>query len=84
MTTRAFSKSVVVGVVPPNSPTATRSNSNGRLILLLETIRGNGHAVDGHDARVMSNTGPFRLAASGADEDARAVTRMGSAIVASA
>src|SRR5438034_11376551 len=51
MTTRAFSKSVVVGVVPPNSPTATRSYSNGRFIHFLEAVVRNGLAVDGHDAR---------------------------------
>src|SRR5215470_6484102 len=50
MTTRAFSKSVVVGVVPPNSPTATWSYSNGRLIHFLETIARNGLAVHGHHA----------------------------------
>src|ERR1035437_233598 len=32
MTTRAFSKSVVVALVPPNSPGVTESYSNGRLI----------------------------------------------------
>ena len=41
ITTRAFSKSVVVGVVPPNSPTAMRSYSNGRFIHFLEPIGGN-------------------------------------------
>src|SRR5256885_8793291 len=51
MTTRAFSKSVVVGVVPPNSPTATRSYSNGRFIHFLEAVVRNGLAVDRHDAR---------------------------------
>src|SRR5262245_31313448 len=51
MTTRAFSKSVVVGVVPPNSPSATCSYSNGRLIHFLEAIVGDRLPVDGHRAR---------------------------------
>src|SRR5215470_18553786 len=50
MTTRAFSKSVVVGVVPPNSPTATWSYSNGRFIHFLEMVARDGLAVDGHHA----------------------------------
>src|SRR5438067_13007575 len=50
MTTRAFSKSVVVGVVPPNSPTVIWSYSNGRFIHALEALGGDGLAVDGHDA----------------------------------
>src|SRR5581483_8615840 len=60
MTTRAFSKSVVVGVVPPNSPTATRSYSNGRFIHFLEAVVRDGLAVDRHQARV---EGERRLAA---------------------
>src|SRR5262249_17854587 len=48
MTTRAFSKSVVVGVAPPNSPIVTCSYSNGRLIHFLEALVGNGLAVDRH------------------------------------
>src|SRR6266508_4183177 len=51
MTTRAWAKSVVVGVVPPNSPMATCSYSNGRLIHFLEALAGNGVAVDRHRAR---------------------------------
>src|SRR5206468_9855124 len=51
MTTRAPAKSVVVGIVPPNSPTATRSYSNGRLIDLLETVARYGLAVDRHHTR---------------------------------
>src|ERR1019366_10595438 len=51
MTTRAFSKSVVVALVPPNSPGVTESYSNGRLIHVLEAIGGYGLAVDRHDAR---------------------------------
>src|SRR6266850_7531150 len=51
MTTRACSKSVVVGVVPQNSPVASRSYSNGRFIHFLEAIGGDRQAVDGHDAR---------------------------------
>src|SRR5215831_781452 len=35
MTTLALSKSAVVGVVPPNSPTAMRSYSNGMVIVTL-------------------------------------------------
>src|SRR5712692_6408625 len=50
MTTRARAKSVVVGVVPPNSPTSIWSYSNGRLIHYLEALVGNGLAVDRHDA----------------------------------
>src|SRR5262245_1574120 len=50
MTTRACAKSVVVGVVPPNSPMATWSYSNGRLIQLLEPLARHGLAVDCHDA----------------------------------
>src|SRR2546428_4794287 len=50
MTTRAFSKSVVVGVAPPNSPIVTCSYSNGRLIHFLEALVGDGLAVDRHDA----------------------------------
>ncbi len=37
ITTRALSKSEVVGVVPPNSPRVTRSYSNGRCIHVLES-----------------------------------------------
>src|SRR5262249_28119813 len=48
MTTRAFSKSVVVGVVPPNSPTVTWSYSNGRLIPFLEALVRHGLAVARH------------------------------------
>src|SRR5262252_5887963 len=48
MTTRALSKSVVVGVVPPNSPMVTCSYSNGRFIHFLKTVARNGGAVDGH------------------------------------
>src|SRR6266446_2296037 len=51
MTTRAVSKSTVVGVVPPNSPVASRSYSNGRFIHFLEAIAGNRQAIDGHHAR---------------------------------
>src|SRR5439155_3206523 len=50
-TTRALAKSVVVGVVPPNSASVSRSYSNGRLIHFLETFVGNRVTVDGHDAR---------------------------------
>ena len=50
MTTRALSKSVVVGLVPPNSPGVTDSYSNGWLIPVLETIGRYRLAVDGHDA----------------------------------
>src|SRR5947207_11808087 len=50
MTTRALAKSVVVGVVPPNSPIATWSYSNGRFIHLLEALVRDGEAVDRHDA----------------------------------
>src|SRR5688572_18666733 len=57
MTTRAFSKSVVVGVVPPYSPTATRSYSNGRFIHSLEVIGRNGLAVNRHDARRQGEDG---------------------------
>src|SRR6266849_542055 len=48
MTTRARAKSVVVGVVPPNSPTSIWSYSNGRLIHYLEALVGNGLAVGRH------------------------------------
>src|SRR5262245_746090 len=51
MTTRALPKSVVVGVVPPNSPRDCWSYSNGRLIHFLEALVGNGEAVDRHHAR---------------------------------
>src|SRR4051812_30899241 len=51
MTTRALSKSVGVGVVPPNSPTAMQSYSNGRFIHFLEAVVRNRLAVDGHDLR---------------------------------
>src|SRR5215467_13714712 len=50
MTTRAFSKSVVVGVVPQNSPTVTLSYSNGRFIHFLEAVVRDCLAVDRHDA----------------------------------
>src|SRR5258708_36711446 len=63
MTTRAWVKSVGVGRVPPNSPTATRSYSNGRFILGLEAIGRNRLVVDGHDARRRRED---RLAAPGA------------------
>src|SRR4029077_12585184 len=70
MTTRALSKSVGVGVVPPNSPTATRSYSNGRFIHFLEAVVRNGLAVDRHDARGQRERrftppGGLRLAADG-------------------
>src|SRR6476660_3273202 len=39
MTTRALSKSEVVGVGPPNSPRVPRSYSNGRFIHVLESPR---------------------------------------------
>src|SRR4051794_15269971 len=58
MTTRACSKSVVVGVVPPYSPTLSCSYSNGRLIHFLEAFAGNGQAVDRHDAPVQRERGP--------------------------
>src|SRR6266699_3801477 len=51
MTTRAFSKSVEVGLVPPNSPGVTESYSNGRLIHVLEAIGGYDLAVDRHHTR---------------------------------
>src|SRR5919112_1469037 len=51
MTTRALAKSVVVGVVPPNSPSARCSYSNGRFIHFLETIGGDRLAIDGHRSR---------------------------------
>src|SRR5919198_5714751 len=51
MTTRALGKSVVVGVVPPNSPTVSWSYSNGRFIHSLEAFAGHRLAVDRHDAR---------------------------------
>src|SRR6185295_17907071 len=51
MTTRALSKSVLVGVVPPNSPRVCWSYSNGRLIQFLEALVGDVEAVDRHDAR---------------------------------
>src|SRR5262247_1533515 len=57
MTTRALSKSVVVGVVPPNSPTASWSYSNGRLIHFLEAFARHGLAVDRHDARRQGECG---------------------------
>src|SRR5450759_5315709 len=50
MTTRALANSVVVGVVPPNSPTVTWSYSNGRLIHVLEALVGNRLTVDRHHA----------------------------------
>src|ERR687887_772770 len=49
-TTRALGKSVVVGVVPPNSPTVSRSYSNGRFIHSLEAFVGNRVTIDRHDA----------------------------------
>src|SRR6185503_15656626 len=51
MMTRAFSNVVGVGVVPPNSPRATRSYSNGRFIHFLEAVVGNSLAVDRHHTR---------------------------------
>src|SRR5205814_2496486 len=54
MTTRAWAKSVVVGVVPPNSPIVTCSYSNGRFIHFPEgdkAVAGDGGAVDGHGTR---------------------------------
>src|SRR4029077_2472306 len=52
--TRALSKSLVVGVVPPNSPTAMRSYSNGRFIHILEAVVRNGLLVDRHQTRRQS------------------------------
>src|ERR1700693_6194239 len=49
-TTRALSNVVGVGVVPPKSPMATRSYSNGRFIHFLEAIVRNRLAVNRHDA----------------------------------
>src|SRR5712692_1390331 len=51
MTTRAFSKSAVVGLTPPNSPSVWCSYSNGRFIHVLEAVGRHGHAVDGHHSR---------------------------------
>src|SRR5207237_7058649 len=65
MTTRAWAKSVVVGVVPPNSPIVTWSYSNGRFIHFPEgdkAIAGDGGAVDGHGTRGQIEDGPFPLA----------------------
>src|SRR6266542_1752209 len=62
MTTRALAKLVVVGIVPPNSPTATRSYSNGRFILGLKAVGRNGLVVNRHDARGQCE---HRLAAPG-------------------
>src|SRR5262249_43779938 len=62
MTTRAFSKSVVVGVAPPNSPIVTCSYSNGRLIHFLEALVGNGLAVDRHGAARQREHGFLPLA----------------------
>src|SRR5207244_8842978 len=61
MTTRACSKSVVVGVVPPNSLEASRSYSNGRFINFVETIGGDSQPIDGHDARGQSEHGWLAL-----------------------
>src|SRR5712691_11379962 len=62
MTTRARAKSVVVGVVPPNSPTSIWSYSNGRLIHFLEALVGNCLAVDRHNA---ASEGEYRHSARG-------------------
>src|SRR5262245_41529831 len=53
ITTRAPLKSDGLGVVPPNSPMATRSYSNGRLIHFLEALAGDRLAVDRHRPRGM-------------------------------
>src|SRR5689334_9317297 len=63
ITTRALSKPAVVGIVPPNSPTETRSYSKGRFIHLLEAIAGDGLAVHGHDTGIERED--RRLAAGG-------------------
>src|SRR5436190_18126198 len=51
MMTRALANVAVVGIVPPNSPTARRSYSNGRFILGLETVGRQRLVVDGHHTR---------------------------------
>src|SRR5258708_40232022 len=62
MTTRALAKLAVVGMVPPNSPTAMRSYSNGRFILGLETVGRESLAVNGHDARRQRERRPLAAA----------------------
>ena len=84
MTTRACSKSVVVGVVPPNSPTATCSYSNGRLIHFLETSLGTVWPSIVMTRRARVKTGFRRPASRGAAVVASALASSGSAIVASA
>src|SRR5439155_18198318 len=64
MTTRAWAKSVVVGVVPPNSPIVTCSYSNGRFIHFPEgdkAVAGDGGAVDGHGTRGQVEDRPLPL-----------------------
>src|SRR6185503_7552484 len=58
MTTRACSKSVVVGVVPPYSPMVSCSYSNGRRIHFLETFGRDGLTVDRHDGAGQGEHGP--------------------------
>src|SRR5262245_1659716 len=48
ITTRALLKLAVVGIVPPNSPTAMRSYSNGRFILGLEAVGRERLVVNRH------------------------------------
>src|SRR5437016_686545 len=62
MTTRALAKSVVVGVVPPNSPIVTWSYSNGSFIHFPggnKAIARDGGAVDRHGARGELEDGPL-------------------------